>query len=118
MSMMGGVELFAQSTPAPTTEAAPLSGKMKVAVIGLGSWGRDILAILSKSKQAEIVALCDTYGAYLRRSSKYAPEAKQLADYKAVLDNKDIKSVIVATPTHKHKEIVLAALKAGKHVYC
>src|SRR5205814_7639359 len=38
--------------------------------------------------------------------------------YKTILDNKDIKAVIVATPTHKHKEIVLAALKAGKHVYC
>src|SRR5439155_11669434 len=31
---------------------------------------------------------------------------------------KEIKAVVVVTPTHKHKEIVLAALKAGKHVYC
>jgi predicted dehydrogenase len=118
MTMMGGIELFAESTPASKPEAAPIGGKMKVAVIGLGSWGRDILAILSKLENAEIAALCDTYGAYVRRSSKYAPQAKQIQDYKTVLDNNDIKAVIVATPTHKHKEIVLAALKAGKHVYC
>src|SRR5262249_38260307 len=35
-----------------------------------------------------------------------------------ILENKDIKAVIIATPTHQHKEIALAALKADKHVYC
>src|SRR5436190_9852932 len=116
MSMMGGVELFAQS--APPEDAASATEKIKVGVIGLGSWGRDILTVLAKLPKAEVAALCDTYGAYLRRSSKYAPQAKQLPDYKAILNDKDIKAVIVATPTHKHKDIVLAALKANKHVYC
>ena len=35
-----------------------------------------------------------------------------------MLDNKAISAVIVATPTHLHKQIVLDALQAGKHVYC
>src|SRR5882672_9607768 len=117
MTMMGGVELFAQSAPAPTPEA-PVGGKIKVAVIGLGWRGREILTALTKLPQADVAAICDTYGSYLRRSGKFAPEAKQNADYKAILANNDIKAVIVATPTHKHKDIVLAALKAGKHVYC
>src|SRR5207253_2786297 len=118
MSMMGGVELFAQNSSAPGAESKPAGAKIKVAVIGLGAWGRVILDTLGRLSQAEVTAICDTYGAYLRRSAKLAPSAKPTEDYKTILDNKDIKAVIVATPTHKHKEIVLAALKAGKHVYC
>src|SRR6266853_2212748 len=118
MSMMGGVELFAQTTSPPTEESKPAGAKLKVGVIGLGAWGREILNELAKLEQADVVAICDTYGAFLRRSGKLAPRAKQVADYKAILEDKEIKAVIVATPTHKHKDIVLAALKAGKHVYC
>jgi len=116
MTMMGGVELFAQSAPAPASD--PIGGKIKVGVIGLGWRGRDILTSLTKLPQADVAAICDTYGAYLRRSGKFAPAAKPVPDYKAILDDKEIKAVVVATPTHKHKEIVLAALQAGKHVYC
>src|SRR5678809_1612923 len=39
-------------------------------------------------------------------------------DYRKVLDSKDVQAVFIATPSHHHKEIALAALQAGKHVYC
>jgi predicted dehydrogenase len=117
MTMMGGVELLAQSSPAPA-EGKTAGAKFKVAVIGLGDWGRRILTELMRSESADVAAICDTYGAFLRRSSKMAPGAKPFEDYKVILEDKDIKAVIVATPTHKHKDIVLAALKANKHVYC
>src|SRR5882724_8046805 len=118
MSMMGGVELFAQNNSALPTESKPGLAKVKVAVIGLGAWGRVILDVLGRLPQADVAAICDTYGAFLRRSAKLSPSAKPTEDYKTILDNQEIKAVIVATPTHKHKEIVLALLKAGKHVYC
>src|SRR6185369_9080923 len=53
-----------------------------------------------------------------KRSAKNAPNAATTEDYRTILDNKDIPAVIIATPTHKHKDVVLAALQAGKHVYC
>src|SRR5437879_4811468 len=116
MTMLGGVELFAQANTAATEESKHTVRSIKVAVIGLGAWGREILATLGRLEHAEVAAICDTYGAYLRRSSNLSPKAKQVEDYKAILDDKEIKAVVVVTPTHKHKEIVLAALKAGKHV--
>ena len=64
------------------------------------------------------MAICDTYSASLKRTAGAVPGATQTADYKTILDNKDIKAVIIATPTPDHKEVALAALKAGKHVYC
>ncbi|HEU0009494.1 MAG TPA: Gfo/Idh/MocA family oxidoreductase, partial [Verrucomicrobiae bacterium] len=44
--------------------------------------------------------------------------AKQSADYKSLLEDKDIKAVLIATPSHQHRDIAIEALKAGKHVYC
>ena len=121
MAMMGGVQLIAQPAAPPAAEATS-GAVVKVGVIGFGPWGREILDQLAriplKQTHAEVVAICDNYPAMLRRSATKAPGAAQVEDYKAVLDNKDIQAVIVATPSHQHKDIVIAALKAGKHVYC
>lgn len=119
MTMLGGVELFGETTATPSAADSKSEGvKMKVGVIGLGSWGREILNTLAVVPQAEVAAICDTYPAYVRRAASLAPTAVQTPDYQTILANKDIKAVVVATPTHKHKDVTLAALKAGKHVYC
>jgi predicted dehydrogenase len=124
MTMMGGVELFAQTNAAPAGAAKEPAIKIKVAVIGLGAWGREIINTLTRMPQAEnpieveITAICDTYPAFLKRAANLVPSAAQVPDYKTILENKDIKAVIIATPTPNHKELALAALKAGKHVYC
>ncbi len=117
MTMLGGVQLFAQTNAVPG-EKKYTGPKVKVAVIGLGSWGREILNTLAVVDAAQVAAVCDTYAASVRRASSLAPGAAQSDNYKTLLENKDIKAVIVATPTHQHKDIVLEALQAGKHVYC
>jgi predicted dehydrogenase len=124
MTMLGGVELFAQTNAAPAGEAKVPTIKIKVAVIGLGAWGREIVNTLTRMPRAdlpidaEIAAICDTYPASLKRAAGIVPGAVQTPDYKTILENKEIKAVIIATPTPDHKEVALAALKAGKHVYC
>ena len=123
MAMMGGVPLVAQQPAAETQSAEKKIGvKIKVGVIGLGPQGRDILDQLGRlpteKPHAEVIAICDNYKPMLNRSATKAPGAAAVEDYKAVLENKDVQAVIIATPTHQHKDIVLAALAAGKHVYC
>ncbi len=118
MTMLGGVELVAQTTNAPAEPAQPVGPKVKVGVIGLGPWGREIANTLVRLPQADIAAVCDTYPASLKRGANIAPSAAQTDKYQTILDNKDITAVVIATPTHQHKDLVLAALKAGKHVYC
>jgi predicted dehydrogenase len=121
MATMGGVPLFAQEKPAATQVSADaVLNKQKVAVIGCGEWGRFILGRLAvmQPQRAEVVAVCDKYPVSLRRAKEAAPKAEGVADYKKVLENKDVQAVIVATPTHQHKDIVIDALAAGKHVYC
>lgn len=118
MTMMGGVQLFAQPTPEPEPEKKPEGPRVKVAVIGLNVWGRAILDQLERIPQAEIAGLCDNYPVMVTRAAKKAPTAVQVGDYKTILENKDIQAVIIATPSHQHREIAIAALQAGKHVYC
>jgi len=116
MTMLGGVEMLTQ--PLHAEEPKPAGAKVKVAVIGLGSWGREILKTLGSHPQAEVVAICDTYAPSVRKCAKDAPGARQVADYQELLADKSIQAVIIATPSHLHKDIALNALKAGKHVYC
>lgn len=118
MTMLGGAELLAAEGPSPAGDIKPTDTKVKVAVIGLGSWGRELLNTLGRLPMADIAAVCDVYPASLRRGATAAPSALQTADYKTILSNNDIKAVIVATPTHLHREIALECLKAGKHTYC
>ena len=118
MTMLGGVELLGQTNQPSSGESKSEKVKMKVAVIGLGTRGREIINTLALLDQAEVAAICDTYPAALKRIASAAPAATQTDDYKTILANKDIPAVIIATPTATHKEIALAALKAGKHVYC
>lgn len=128
MTMMGGVELFAQTEPKaeaqskPEAEPTAPGPKIKCALIGLGAWGREILDQLGRlpldEPHAEIAAICDHYPALLRRSAAKAPDAAQVEDYRTILGRKDIQAVIIATGSHQHKDIAVAALAAGKHVYC
>ena len=118
MTMLGGVELI----PARSARAADvekLAGpKVPCAVIGLGAWGREMVNTLGLQKEGQVAAVCDKYPASLKRGATAAPNAKAVDDYRKILDDKEIKAVLIATPSHQHREIVLAALDAGKHVYC
>ena len=131
MAMVGGgVELRAddkaKSADAELTKIPP-APPIGVGIIGLGEWGREILTQLGnqnsdpkkeKKDNSPVVALCDNYPAAMRRAGKEVPNAKHYEDYKQLLADPNVQAVIIATPTGTHKEIALAAIAAGKHVYC
>ncbi len=88
------------------------------AVIGIGPRGREILERLSQIPGVTLAAACDHYGPALRRVTRDYPTVKTTEEYREILDDPDIQAVVVATPSHLHREIAVAALDAGKHVYC
>lgn len=90
-----------------------------VALIGLGRQGRAILGELGKYESAKVVAVCDSDAARLESGARRAPGAEAFADFRAMLDKrKDVGAVIVATPTHLHKDAAVEAAGRGLHVYC
>ena len=104
----------AQAPPAEPPVGPPL----KLGVIGLGVWGRDVLAALGRSPVSQVTAVCDSYQPFLKRASSALPQALSTNEWRRVLDSPSVEAVVIATPTHLHREIAVAALQAGKHVYC
>ena len=110
--------------PAPKPAVKPEPPKpavnvptVNVAVIGLSQQGRDLLASLGRAPGANVAAVCDTYKPYLNRAKTSAPNAQQHEDYRKILEDPKVQAVFIATPTHLHKDIALAAIQAGKAVY-
>ena len=101
-----------------TAPAAPVGPPVGLGVIGLGVWGREILSTLARLTEARVLAVCDTYAPAHKKALEIAPAAAALADARALIERTDVEAVVVATPTHLHREIAVAALQAGKHVYC
>jgi predicted dehydrogenase len=92
------------------------SEKVNIAGIGVGGQGS---ADLSKLESENIVALCDADWNYAAHCFKRYPKARQWKDYRKMLEEqKEIEAVVIGTPDHLHALISMAALKAGKHVYC
>jgi len=99
-------------------EAAPVGPPVKIGVIGAGLWGKQLLTTLSKMPTAQVAGVCDSYDPFVTRATKVVPNAATFSDYRKLLESADIEAVVVATPTHLHKDIAIAAIQAGKHVYC
>jgi predicted dehydrogenase len=92
------------------------SEKMNIAGIGVGGMGGANLANLQGEN---IVAICDVDHTYAAHTIQQYPKAKLYKDFRLMLDQqKDIDGVVIGTPDHTHAVISLAAMKAGKHVYC
>ncbi len=91
---------------------------VSIGIVGYGPQGREIADTLLRVPGASISAICDTYAPMLRRAQRDVPDATRHEDYREILDNQNIQAVIVATPTHLHRDIAIHALEAGKNVYC
>ena len=69
-----------------------------------------------------MVAICDLdperSKAAIEASTAAGNHREAYTEYRKVLDRKDIDAVVIATPVDLHKEMAIAALEVGKHVYC
>ncbi|MFT3684647.1 MAG: Gfo/Idh/MocA family oxidoreductase [Phycisphaerales bacterium] len=111
---LAAVSLLPASLPAALRLADPL----KVGLIGVGRQGRAILTELASMDSVKVVAVCDNDDNRLNSAKTRTAGAEGYADHKALLAHKDLDAVIIATPTHLHRQIATDAIAAGKHVYC
>lgn len=105
--------------PQLSRAAEKLTGPVNVAIIGAGRQGRAIIGELQKLEGVKIAAICDTLQSRLDASLRRVQGAEGFTDHKALLDKaKDATAIIIATPTHLHRQIAVDCLAAGRHVYC
>jgi len=128
-----------------TAYAAPMPGsilgandKIRMGFIGIGNRGSELMGLFMQQPDCEVAALCDIYEPYLQRDrSKVNPrwieiygskipkmgeqfpkKPKLFNDFRKLLEEKDIDAVCIATPDHWHAYQTIAAIRAGKDVYC
>ena len=87
----------------------------KIAVIGCGVWGRNIVRNFYNLNVLDIV--CDLDESNLEKVKEQYPGVKTTKDFNEIINNPEITAVAVVTPSHTHYKVVKAMLEAGKNVY-
>ncbi|MDQ7819517.1 MAG: Gfo/Idh/MocA family oxidoreductase [Armatimonadota bacterium] len=90
-----------------------MSRRIRVAVVGLGQWGRHHARIYAGLPEAELAAVVDVNAGEMRAVAQRYRTAGY-TDYRDVLGRVDAVSVVV--PTHLHYEVARAFLESGAHV--
>src|SRR5687768_17161845 len=107
------------------------SDRIVVGFIGMGTQGRGLMGGHLRSKDTQVVAVCDVDTNRREHARKmvddhYAKDAQGASgkgcdaynDFRELIGRKDIDAVVIATPDHWHALISIAAAKAGKDIYC
>ena len=104
------------------TAAVGANEKIRVGLIGSGNRGQDVLNTFLGRPEVDCVAICDvddkhavTTAESVKSKRNHLPAT--MRDYRAMLDNKDVDAVIIATPAHWHAHPAIHAVMAGKDVY-
>jgi predicted dehydrogenase len=91
--------------------------RTRIGVIGVG-WISQVvhLPILSRLPEAELVAICDKDRSKGRLVGEKFGIKKVYSDLDKMMENEEVTAVVVATPTDTHRDIAMAALRAGRDV--
>jgi predicted dehydrogenase len=92
--------------------------RVRIGVIGVGQIGKYHLSNYSQIPQAEIVAVADINEAEAKRVAGQYNIPYAYADFRELLRRDDIMAVDVCLHNNFHMAVTVAALQAGKHVFC
>lgn len=95
--------------------------RIHVGFIGAGGMGNshlDAYNALKDTNNLQVASVADCWRKRAEDGAGKVGAPKSYGDYRRVLDSEDVDYVVIATPEHRHAEITIAALDAGKAVYC
>jgi predicted dehydrogenase len=90
--------------------------KLKLAIIGCGYWGQNLIRNFAELADVEVTAVCDFNLNALARVKRRYPRVELRQDFQQVLSDWRIHAVAIATPMATHYSFAERALLAGKHV--
>ena len=108
-------ECAARQPQAATGPGSP-SDQVRIGLIGCGGQGRSDAK--NAQRYGKIVALCDVDASHIANARKDFPDAEGYSDFRRLLERKDIDVVICGTVDHWHTLVSIAAMRAGKDIYC
>ena len=91
--------------------------KHRFGVIGAGLWGEAHAEVYATHPWAELAAVCDSDRSRAEKVAKRFGAPRVYTDYREMVKDPGVDAVAVATPDFAHRDPVVAAAKAGKHVH-
>lgn len=90
--------------------------RLGLALIGCG--GRGTTVAKEMVYYGDMVAVCDLDETHIARAKETWPNARAYKDFRKVMEQPDVDVIICGTVDHWHTLVSLAAMRAGKDVYC
>jgi predicted dehydrogenase len=89
----------------------------RVAVVGLGYWGPNLVRVLVERTDVEVRWICDRDQTRIDRLTRRYPGVMTTRDIDEVLADPLVDGVLLATPVHTHYELARRCMEAGKHTF-
>jgi predicted dehydrogenase len=89
----------------------------RVAVVGLGYWGPNLVRVLSERTDVDVRWICDLEQDRLDAVTYRYPDLKATRDLDDILSDPAIDGVLIATPVATHYELAMRCMAAGKHTF-
>lgn len=90
---------------------------LRLGLIGAGGMGMNLARAAKARADVRFIAVADQVEAAAKKAAGEL-ECEALTCYKALLAREDVDAVLVATPNFAHREVVEAAVAAGKNIFC
>jgi predicted dehydrogenase len=114
-----GVTRKVKGAPAFLKSVHAANNQTPFGIIGTGGRGQYLLGLLQGVDNGRCLAICDIDDESLAKGLKSTNSSpKTYKDYRQLLADPSIESVIIATPVYLHYQMLADALLAGKHVFC
>lgn len=118
LSTAGAAAIYRLAPSGFSMKAASANDQIGMGFIGSGVRGSYLLQKFQAIPGVRPVIVADLYDGYLRRAKEDTNgQIAATKDYEEVLSNSAVDAVVIATPDHWHRKMILDALAAGKHVY-
>ena len=100
-------------------------GRLGIGLVGSGFMGRahafafgSVAQVFDLPLRPELAVLADWSEEVAAKAAERLGFARSVGDWRALVDDPAVDVVAITAPNTLHKPIALAALAAGKHVYC
>ena len=119
LPLLSSITTKAQAATPPALFQGPV---LRVAILGLGSYGERVAEAMKGCQRAKLVGLISGTPSKIKTwQGKYGIPEKNCYSYETldqIKNNPDIDAVYIITPNGLHKDFCLRVAKAGKHVIC
>ena len=97
--------------------AATEEKRVRIAVAGVGGWGKNLARNYGQIRGAELSYICDLDKVNLKSVRPVCRPKACTTNFQEVVDDPDVDAVVIATPAQTHHPLGMRALAAGKDVY-